>query len=296
MSRPDRKRLVRRSYKGLSLKRQCQALNISRSSFYYQTRPTSDDSLQLMKRMDEIFMLYPFYGSRQMVNHLCRENIIVGRHRVRRLMRIMGLQTIYRRPRTSIPHPENKVYPYLLRKLPITRANHVWCADITYIPMQKGFLYLVAVMDWATRHVLSWRLSNTMDADFCVDALKDAIELYGPPQIFNTDQGSQFTSQSFTSTLSNAGIKISMDGRGRYLDNIFIERLWRSLKYEAIYLTEMTDGFKARRVITGWMDFYNTIRPHSSLDGQTPNQAYWQSVNASSEMRLTSSQKGKLAA
>jgi len=296
MSRPERKRMITRDDKKLSLSKQCKVLNISRSSIYYQAKAYSDDTLQLMKRMDELFMLYPFYGSRQMTNHLYRENISVGRHRVRRLMQTMGLQAIYRRPRTSIPHPEHKIYPYLLRKLPITRANHVWCADITYIPMQKGFLYLVVVMDWATRHVLSWRLSNTMDAGFCVDALKEAINLYGAPEIFNTDQGSQFTSQHFTATLFNAGIKISMDGRGRYLDNIFIERLWRSLKYEAIYLTEMTDGFKARRVITDWMEFYNTIRPHSSLDGRTPHEEYWQSKNASSQMGLTPSVKGKIAA
>ena len=296
MSHLERKRMIRRGDKKLSLSKQCQVLNISRSSIYYQAKSYSADSLRLMKRMDELFMLYPFYGSRQMVYHLRRENIFVGRHRVRRLMRIMGLQTIYRRPRTSTPQPEHKIYPYLLRKLPIKKANHVWCADITYIPMQKGFLYLVAVMDWATRHVLSWRLSNTMDANFCIEALSEAINIYGAPEIFNTDQGSQFTSQDFTTTLSDAGIKISMDGRGRYLDNIFIERLWRSLKYEAIYLTEMTDGFKARRVIADWIDFYNTIRPHSALDGRTPHEEYWQSINASSQTGLTLSVKGKLAA
>ena len=230
-----------------------------------------------MNRMDELFMLYPFYGSRQMMISLQREGVSIGRHRVRRLMRIMGLQAIYRAPKTSAPHPEHKIYPYLLRNVPITTADHVWCADITDIPMQKGFLYLVAVMDWATGRVLAWRLSNTMEADFCVEALKEAIGHYGPPKIFNTDQGSQFTSSDFIEILTNAEVAISMDGRGRYLDNIFIERLWRSLKYEAIYLTEMTDGFKARRVIDDWMAFYNTIRPHSSLDGRTPDEAYWRS-------------------
>ena len=189
----------------------------------------------------------------------------------------MGLQAIYRKPRTSDPHPEHKIYPYLLRNVAIKQANHVWCADITYIPMQKGFLYLVAVMDWATRHVLSWRLSNTMEAAFCVEALKEAIDKYGPPKIFNTDQGSQFTSNDFIKVLTDAKVDISMDGRGRYLDNIFIERLWRSLKYEAIYLTEMSDGFKTRRVIDDWINFYNKVRPHSSLDGDTPHEAYWQS-------------------
>ena len=201
-------------------------------------------------------------------------------------MRLMGLQAIYKKPRTSDPHPEHKIYPYLLRKLPIKQANHVWCADITYVPMQKGFLYLVAVMDWATRHVLSWRLSNTMDTDFCVEALKEAIDRYGSPKIFNTDQGSQFTSQTFTAVLRDADIRISMDGRGRYLDNIFTLRLWRSLKYEAIYLTEMSDGFKARRVITDWMDFYNTIRLHSFLDAMTPHEAYWKSRKQFYDMGL----------
>jgi len=277
MSHNDRKEMVVRNDSNLSISKQCQVLKISHSSFYYRPKEASAATLAIMNRMDELFMLYPFFGSRQITNCLQREGISIGRHRVRRLMRIMGLQAIYKKPRTSDPHPEHKIYPYLLRKLPIKQANHVWCADITYIPMQKGYLYLVAVMDWATRHVLSWRLSNTMDADFCVEALKEGIDRYGPPKIFNTDQGSQFTSQAFTGVLHDADIRISMDGRGRYLDNIFIERLWRSLKYEAIYLKEMSDGYKARRVITDWMGFYNTIRPHSSLDGATPNEACWKS-------------------
>lgn len=277
MSHSERKDMVVHDGKNLSIVKQCEVLKISRSSFYYHPKEVSEETLAIMNRMDELFMAYPFYGSRQMMISLQRESIPIGRHRVRRLMRIMGLQAIYRKPRTSDPHPQHKIYPYLLRKLPITEANHVWCADITYIPMQKGFLYLVAVMDWATRHVLSWRLSNTMDADFCVEALKEAISKYSPPRIFNTDQGSQFTSGDFIKVLTDAKVGISMDGRGRYLDNIFIERLWRSLKYEAIYLTEMSDGFKTRRVIDDWMKFYNTVRPHSSLDGATPHEAYWQS-------------------
>ena len=189
-------------------------------------------------------------------------------------MRLMGLEAIYQAPRTSDPHPEHRIYPYLLRNLPINRPNQVWCADITYIPVQRGFLYLVAIMDWATRHVLAWRLSNTIDASFCVEALNEALSKYGKPEIFNTDQGSQFTSFDFTGVLKGAEITISMDGRGRCMDNIFIERLWRSLKYEAIYLHELTDGFKAERVIGEWIGFYNTERPHSSLDGQTPAEAY----------------------
>ena len=194
-------------------------------------------------------MKHRFYGSRQMARHLQREGETVGRHRVRRLMRLMGLEAIYQAPRTSDPHPEHRIYPYLLRGLKVTRPNQVWCTDITYIPVQHGFLYLVAVMDWATRHVLAWRLSNTMDTGCCLEALNEALARYGKPEIFNTDQGSQFTSLAFTNVLKDAGVAISMDGRGRCMDNIFIERLWRSLKYEAVYLHEMTDGFVAERVL-----------------------------------------------
>ena len=189
-------------------------------------------------------------------------------------MRLMGLEAIYQAPRTSTPHPAHRIYPYLLKGLAIDRPNHVWCADITYIPVQRGFLYLVAIMDWATRHVLAWKLSNTMDSGFCIEALRVAMARYGKPAIFNTDQGSQFTSIDFTGVLKDAKVAISMDGRGRCLDNIFIERLWRSLKYEAVYLREMTDGFAAERVIGQWIAFYNTERPHSALDGQTPAEAY----------------------
>ena len=274
MSRGERKAMVRRDHPGLSLSRQCGLLSISRSSFYYVLKGESPSSLALMRRIDELFLKYPFYGSRQMVRQLRREGIRVGRHRVRRLMRLMGLEAIYQAPRTSDPHPEHRIYPYLLRNLEINRPNQVWCADITYIPVQRGFLYLVAIMDWATRHVLTWRLSNTMDASFCVDALNEALARYGKPEIFNTDQGSQFTSFDFTGVLKAAEITISMDGRGRCMDNIFIERLWRSLKYEAVYLHELTDGFKAERVIAEWIDFYNTERPHSALGDQTPAEAY----------------------
>ena len=227
-----------------------------------------------MRRIDELFLKYPFYGARQMVRHLRREGVRIGRRRAARLMRLLGLQAVYRAPRTSDRHPEHRVYPYLLRGLGIERANHVWCADITYIPVRRGFLYLVAIMDWASRFVLAWRLSNTLDAGFCTDALDEALAAYGTPEIFNTDQGSQFTSFAFTARLREAGIRISMDGRGRCMDNIFIERLWRSLKYEAVYLHEIADGFTARRVIGEWIGFYNTIRPHSALGGRTPAEAY----------------------
>ena len=274
MSRGERKAMMRRDHPALSLSRQCAVLSISRSSFYYAPKGESPENLALMRRIDELFMKHPFYGSRQMVRQLRREGVCVGRHRVRRLMRLMGLEAIYQAPRTSMPHPAHRVYPYLLKGMTIDRPNQVWCADITYIPVQHGFLYLVAIMDWATRHVLSWRLSNTMDASFCIEALNDALARYATPEIFNTDQGSQFTSLDFTGALKDAGVTISMDGRGRCMDNIFIERLWRSLKYEAVYLHALTDGFKAERVIGEWIGFYNTERPHSALAGQTPAEAY----------------------
>ncbi len=274
MSRVERKATIRRDHPDLSLSRQCDLLSISRSSYYYAPKGESPENLALMRRLDGLFLKYPFYGSRQMVRHLRREGHRVGRHRVRRLMRLMGLEAIYQAPRTSAPHPAHRIYPYLLGGMAIERPNQVWCADITYIPVQRGFLYLVAIMDWATRHVLSWRLSNTMDASFCVEALNEALTKYGKPEIFNTDQGSQFTSLDFTGALKDAGIRISMDGRGRCMDNIFIERLWRSLKYEAVYLHELTDGFVAERVIGEWIGFYNTARPHSALGGRTPAEAY----------------------
>jgi putative transposase len=274
MSRAERKAMIVRDHPELSLSRQCRILAISRSSFYYAPLGESAENLALMRRIDELFLKYPFYGSRQMVRQLRRDGVRAGRHRVRRLMRLMGLEAIYRAPRTSTPHPDHRVYPYLLRDVAVSRPDQVWCADISYIPVQRGFLYLVAIMDWATRHVLAWRLSNTMDAGFCVEALEDAMARYGRPEIFNTDQGSQFTSLDFTGVLKDAAVAISMDGRGRCLDNVFIERLWRSLKYEAVYLHELADGFAAERVIRQWIDFYNGARPHSALGGGTPAEAY----------------------
>lgn len=274
MSRAERKTMIRRDHPELSLGRQCEILSIGRSSLYYAPKGESPETLALMRRIDALFLKYPFYGSRQMARQLRREGVCVGRHRVRRLMRLMGLEAIYRAPKTSTPHPEHRVYPYLLKGLAIERPDQVWCADITYIPVRRGFLYLVAVMDWASRHVLAWRLSNTPDARFCVEALEEALDRYGRPEIFNTDQGSQFTSAAFTGVLRDAGIAISMDGRGRCMDNIFIERLWRSLKYEAVYLHELTDGFKAERIIGEWIGFYNSERPHSALGGRTPAEAH----------------------
>ncbi len=259
----------------ISLTRQCKILRISRSSLYYTPTGFSAETLELMRQIDRVFTKYPFFGSRQIAAYLPRVGYHAGRHRVRRLMKVMGHEAIYKRPNTSKKHPENRIYPYLLRGMSITRPNQVWCADITYIPMPRGFLYLVAIMDWATRKVLSWRLSNTMDASFCKEALDEAITKYGPPEIMNTDQGSQFTGSAWITTLTEAGVKISMDGRGRYLDNIFIERLWRSLKQEAVYLHELTDGFVAERVIREWITFYNTDRPHTALDKRTPDEAYF---------------------
>ncbi len=232
-------------------------------------------NLDLMRLIDKQYLKTPWYGTRQMSRHLRREGHPVGRKRIARLMRLMGLCAVYQKPKTSKPHPRHKIYPYLLRGMTIDRPNQVWCADISYIPMRRGFLYLVAIMDWSCRKVLSWRLSNTMDADFCVAALEEALERYGKPEIFSTDQGSQFTSEEFTGALKEAGIRISMDGKGRWMDNVMIERLWRSLKYECIFLHAFESASEVRQGLTHWLDFYNSQRPHSSLDGKTPDEAYW---------------------
>jgi len=265
---------MEKSHPQLSQRRQCRLLSLSRSTLYYTPVGESAGNLELMRLIDRQFMETPWYGSRQMARWLRRQGHAAGRHRVRRLMRKMGLMPIYQPPRTSQPHPQHRIYPYLLKGLAITRPNHVWCADITYIPMRRGFLYLVAVMDWATRKVLAWRLSNTMEADFCVETLRDAMARYGKPEIFNTDQGSQFTSFEFTQALKDAEVAISMDGRGRWIDNRFIERLWRSLKYECVYLQAFETGSEARRGIGVWIDYYNRDRPHSGIGGLTPNEGY----------------------
>lgn len=259
----------------LSITRQCDLLKISRSSWYYEALGESLLNLKLMRLIDEQFLESPCYGARQMARSLRRQGYWVNRKRVRRLMQKMGLMAIYQKPKTSEPHPEHKVYPYLMRGLDITEPNQVWCADVTYIPMRRGFLYLVAVMDWYSRKVLSWRLSNTLDAEFCVAALEEAFGKYGKPAIFNTDQGSQFTSLAFTQALKDAGVNISMDGKGRWMDNIMIERLWRTLKYECVYLNAYETGSEARKGIEKWVRRYNEERPHSSLDDRTPDEAYW---------------------
>jgi putative transposase len=266
--------MIELSNDNLSIKTQCRLLSISRSGLYYDPKGESPLSLQLMRLIDEQFLITPFYGSRQMARHLRRQGYCVGRQRVRRLMRLIGIEAIYQKPRTSMPHPDHKIYPYLLRTLAITRPNQVWCADITYIPIKRGFLYLIAVMDWYSRKVLSWRLSNTMDTRFCVETLEDALSLHGRPEIFNTDQGSQFTSFDFTDILKDHGVKISMDGKGRWMDNVFIERLWRSMKYECVYLNAFETGQQARIEIGSWINFYNHHRPHSTFNGRTPDEVY----------------------
>ena len=237
-------------------------------------------NLELMRLIDEQFLETPYYGARQMARHFRRQGYCVSRKRIGRLMRKMGLSAIYQKPNTSKPHPDHKIYPYLLRGIAIDRPNKVWCTDITYIPMRRGFLYLVAIMDWHSRKVLSWRLSNSLDTDFCVAVLEEALGKYGTPEIFNTDQGSQFTSYSFTQVLKEAHVKISMDGKGRWMDNVMIERLWRSLKYECVYLNAFEVGSEARQGIGKWINSYNESRPHSSLDDHTPDEVYWQKPRA----------------
>ena len=266
--------LIEPAHEALSVTQQCKLVCLPRSTYYRTPAPESEETLALMAAIDRQHLETPFYGARQMARHLRRSGLPVGRKRVRRLMQKMGLSCIYQRPRTSDPCPDHKVYPYLLRHLVIDRPDQVWCADITYIQMRRGFLYLVAIMDWASRRVLAWRLSNTMDVSFCIDALDEAISTYGRPHIFNTDQGSQFTSEAFTSRLEAEGIRVSMDGRGRWMDNVFIERLWRSLKYECVYLTTFETGSEAGAQISKWMNFYNVRRPHSTHNGATPDEVY----------------------
>jgi putative transposase len=266
--------MIEPDHSQLSIVRQCELVSISRSGVYCRPAGGAPLTLELMRLIDAQFLETPWSGSRQMARHLRREGDTVGRKRVRRRMAKMGLAPIYQRPRTTVPHPEHRLYPYLLRDLVIARPNQVWCADLTYIPMRRGFLYLVAVMDWATRKVLSGRVSNTMDVEFCLEALEEALARFGKPKIFNTDQGSQFTSPRFTGVLQDAGIRISMDGRGRWRDNVFIERLWRSLKYECVYLHAFATGSELRAGLSHWIGDYNTRRPHSTLTGRTPNEAY----------------------
>src|ERR1700757_5123866 len=274
MSTPDRRGMLDRADKAMSIRRQCMLLGIARSGVYRPPRPANDNDLALMRRIDELFTAWPFLGSRRMTAMLKAEGLQVNRKRVQRLMRKMGIAALGPKPTTTKPAPGHKVYPYLLRNMTIDRPNQVWAADITYLPIGRGFLYLVAIIDWASRAVLAWRLSNTMDVSFCVAALEEALAKYGRPEIFNTDQGSQFTSAAFTGALAAAGIRISMDGRGRWMDNVFIERLWRSLKYEDIYLKGYSDGHEAKAGIAQWIEFYNFQRPHQALENRAP-MAVW---------------------
>jgi putative transposase len=274
MSAVERRALVDRSDLHVSVAAQCRLLRVARSTLYYRPASVSEDDLLLVRRMDEQYLATPFYGARRMVAVLRRDGLVVNRKRVRRLMRLMGIEAIYPKPDTSRAHPDHTVYPYLLRGLAIERPNQVWCADITYVPMAKGFVYVMAVMDWFSRRVLSWRLSIGMDSAFCVAALQEALAHHGPPEIFNTDQGVQFTSGVFLAELASRGVRISMDGCGRYLDNIFIERLWRSLKYEEVFLKAYATVAEARHGIGGWLSFYNDERPHQALEYRTPREVF----------------------
>ena len=259
----------------LPITKQAEVLNISRGSVYYLPRPVSETDLAIMRQLDRLHLESPFAGSRMLRGLLAAEGCQIGRRHVKTLMRRMGIEALYRRPRTTTPEPGHKIYPYLLRGIAITRPNQVWAMDITYIPMARGFVYLAVVLDWFSRRVVAWRLSITMESSFCVAALEDAVARYGKPDIFNTDQGSQFTAAAFTDVLAEKGITISMDGKGAWRDNVFVERLWRSVKYEEVYLRAYESVSDARSSIGCYLDFYNTRRPHQSLDGDTPDHAYF---------------------
>ena len=275
MSTAERKKKVDRAHK-LPISRQCLALDISRSSAYRKLAGVSDGDIDMMRKLDELHLKRPFKGSRRLRDDLWDTyGLQVNRKRVQRLMRLMGIRALHPGAKTTRPNPKHKVYPYLLRELEINRVNQVWCTDLTYIPMRKGFLYLVAIMDWHSRKVLSWRLSNSLDAAPCVEALEEALANHGTPEIFNSDQGCQFTSEDFTDVLKDNGIKISMDGKGRWMDNVFIERLWRSLKYEEVYLKAYDSVAQAKQGIGDWLMFYNEERRHASLSRMTPDQVYY---------------------
>jgi putative transposase len=259
----------------LPIQQQAEALGISRSSVYYEPRQVSDEDLWLMRRIDELHLNYPFAGSRMLRDLLWQQGLAVGRRHIRTLMRKMGVEAIYRKPNTSKPEPGHRIYPYLLRNLTVTRPNQVWAMDITYIPMARGFVYLAAVVDWFSRRVLAWKLSITMETSFCIEALEEALSKNEKPEIFNTDQGSQFSSEAFIGQLKKNGIDISMDGKGRWRDNVFVERVWKSIKYEEVYLHAYESVHEARTSIGRYIEFYNSTRPHSSLKAFTPDQVYF---------------------
>jgi putative transposase len=269
--------MVGKEHNTLSVRKQCELLQLNRSTLYYKEVETDAETIELTRLIDQLFTAHPYFGARRMRELLKRAGKNVNRKRIRRLMKLMGLETIYRKPRTSQQNKEHKIYPYLLTGLKIEKPNQVFASDITYIPMSRGFVYLVAVMDWHSRYILGWRLSNTLEANFCVEALIDSLSI-ATPEIFNTDQGSQFTSDDFVDTLLDAGVKVSMDGKGRCIDNIFVERLWRSLKYEEVYLNPYEDIKQARAAINKWIDFYNNRRPHQALGYRTPAEVYFDVV------------------
>jgi putative transposase len=271
----DKRSLVDHRYSKLSIRRQCQLLGVNRSSLYHEPKSISIETLDIMNRIDKQYTKTPFYGVERMTQQLKRDGVVIGHNRVRRLMRLMGLMAVYPKPKTSKRHPEHKIYAYLLRGVAIERVNQVWSADITYIRLIAGFVYLVAILDWFSRYVLSWSVSNSLDSLFCMDALDDALRI-ATPEIFNSDQGSQFTSRDFTGRLEEAQVRISMDGRGRVFDNIFSERLWRSVKYEEVYLDEYRDVQEAISGLGAYFDFYNHRRPHQSLDYRTPAEVYFE--------------------
>lgn len=271
--------MIEPDHEQLSIRRQCEILGLNRSTLYYEPVPASDEDLALMRRIDKQYLKVPFYGSRRMTHWLREEGVHVNRKRIQRLMRLMGIEAIYPK-KTTIPSREHKIFPYLLRGVAIERPNQVWSTDITYLPLQRGFLYLVAILDWHSRRVLSWRVSNTMDVEFCLEALDEAFEQFEAPEIFNTDQGSQFTSVAFTQRILDAGTSISMDGRGRWLDNVFVERLWRTVKYENVFLKNYETGADLINGLTTYFKFYNTERPHQALEYRTPKEVYESGVAA----------------
>ena len=271
--------MVKKEQRIINITRQCELLDVSRTGLYYTSKPVSSEELKLMEVIDKQYLKTPWYGSRQLVRHLKRDGHMIGRKRMRRLMKKMGIQSIAPKPFTSRRNKHHKIYPYLLRGMKITRPNQVWSADITYIPMAHGFVYLVAIMDWYSRKVLSWKLSISMETAFCIEALKEAVEKYGSPEIFNTDQGSQFTDEKWIEVLTDNKIKISMDGKGCWVDNVFIERIWRSLKYENVYIKDYLSVKHAREEIGGWIKYYNQERPHSQLtDDRTPDEEYFEQL------------------